>query len=52
MKRISDVPISKEDYRDLVNANFKGGISGRAKAIAIGMKALRKKGKKNNLYNS
>jgi multimeric flavodoxin WrbA len=47
MRKISDVPISKEDYRDLVNANFKGGITGRAKAISIGIKVLRKKGKKN-----
>jgi len=46
MQTISDVPISKKDYMDMVNASFKGGITGRAKAIAIGIKALRSKGKK------
>jgi len=46
MRTISDVPISEEDYRDLVNASFKGGITGKAKTIAIGMKVLRKKGKR------
>ena len=45
MQTISDVPISKNDYIDMVNASFKGGITGRAKAIAIGIKALRSKGK-------
>lgn len=46
MQTISDVPISKKDYIDMVNAGFKGGIIGRTKAIAIGIKALRSKGKK------
>ena len=45
MRKISDVPISKKDYRELVNASFKGGITGRTKAISIGIKILRKKGK-------
>ncbi len=43
---ISDVPISKNDYREMATASFKGGLSGRAKTIAIGIKAMRAKGKK------
>jgi len=43
MKNISNVPISKEDYRDMVKSSFKGGITGRAKAMAMGIKALRNK---------
>ena len=46
MGRISELPISKEDYRVMVNASFQGGITGKAKAIAFGIKALREKGKK------
>lgn len=46
MHAISDVPISKKDYMDMVNASFRGGITGKAKAISIGIKALRSKGKK------
>ena len=46
MQAISDVPISKEEYIDLVNARFKGGITGRAKAVSIGIKVLRKKAKR------
>ena len=48
MRTISDVPISKKDYRDLVNASFKGGLMGRTKAIAIGIKVLRGKNKKSS----
>jgi len=47
MQTISDVPISKEDYRDMTNASFKGGLIGKTRTIAIGIKALRNKGKKN-----
>jgi len=46
MRIIGDVPISKEDYRELVNASFKGGLTGKAKTIAIGIKAMRNKAKK------
>ena len=46
MRTISDVPISKSDYREMVNASFKGGLTGKAKTIAIGIKAMRNKGKK------
>lgn len=46
MHTISYVPISKSDYREMTNAIFKGGLTGKAKAIAIGMKAIRNKGKK------
>lgn len=46
MDRISDAPMSREDYRDMVNASFRGGLSGRAKATAIGIKALKEKSKK------
>jgi multimeric flavodoxin WrbA len=46
MHTISDVPISKNDYREMTNASFKGGLSGKAKTIAIGIKAIRNKGKK------
>ena len=46
MQTVSDVPISKKDYRDMANASFEGGLIGKAKTIAIGMKALRNKGKK------
>jgi multimeric flavodoxin WrbA len=45
MRAVSDVPISKNDYRELVNASFKGGITGKAKTLALGFKAIRKKGK-------
>lgn len=45
MGRICDVPMSKEDYREMVNASFRGGIAGRARATAIGINALRKKSK-------
>jgi multimeric flavodoxin WrbA len=50
MQRISDVPISKSDYRAMVNASFRGGLTGRAKTISIGMKALRDKGKRRKSY--
>jgi hypothetical protein len=46
MRTISDVPISKNDYREMTNASFKGGLTGKAKTIAIGIKAIRNKGKK------
>ena len=46
MRTISDVPISKNDYREMVNASFKGGLTGKAKTFAIGIKAMRNKGKK------
>jgi multimeric flavodoxin WrbA len=46
MHTISDVPMSKNDYREMANASFKGGISGKAKTFAIGIKAIRNKGKK------
>jgi len=45
MHDVSDVPISKKDYRDMTNASFKGGLIGKTKSIAIGIKALRSKGK-------
>ena len=43
MHAISSVAISKVDYRDMVNASFQGGLVGKARTIAIGMKALRGK---------
>ncbi len=46
MARISELPISKMDYRDMSNASFRGGIGGRARATVIGIKALREKGNK------
>ena len=46
MHTIFDVPMSKNDYREMVNASFKGGVTGKAKTIAIGIKAIRNKGKK------
>ena len=46
MRTISDVPISKDDYREMTNASFKGGLAGKAKTIAIGIKAMGNKGKK------
>ncbi len=46
MGRICDMPMSKEDYREMTNASFRGGIAGRARATAIGINALRKKAKK------
>jgi multimeric flavodoxin WrbA len=46
MRKISDAPISKNDYREMTNASFKGGLTGKAKTIAIGIKAMRNKGKK------
>ncbi len=46
MHNISDVPISKKDYREMTNSSFKGGLTGKAKSIAIGIKAMRNKGKK------
>jgi multimeric flavodoxin WrbA len=46
MRIISDVPISKNDYMEMTNASFKGGLSGKAKTFAIGIKAIRNKGKK------
>jgi hypothetical protein len=52
MKCISDVPISKKDYRDMVNASFKGGLVGKVKSVAIGMKVLRSKGKKRQIDKS
>jgi multimeric flavodoxin WrbA len=52
MHAISDVPISKNDYRDMVNASFKGGLIGKTKTIAIGIKALRSKGKKKSFDSS
>ena len=49
MHAISSVAISKEDYRDMVNASFQGGLVGNARTIAIGMKALRGKDKFKNV---
>ncbi len=46
MQTISDVPISKKDYREMVTASFKGGLTGKAKTFSIGIKAMRNKGKK------
>ncbi len=46
MRTISDIPISKNDYREMVTASFKGGLIGKAKTIALGIKAMRNKGKK------
>ncbi len=46
MQTISDVPISKNDYREMVNASFRGGLTGKAKTIVIGIRAMRNKGKK------
>jgi multimeric flavodoxin WrbA len=46
MHTISDVPISKNDYMEMTNASFKGGLSGKAKTIAIGIKAIKNKNKK------
>jgi hypothetical protein len=46
MRTISNVPISKNDYREMVTASFKGGLTGKAKTIALGIKAIRNKGKK------
>jgi hypothetical protein len=46
MRKISDAPISKDDYREMTNASFRGGLTGKAKTIAIGIKAMRNKGKK------
>jgi FMN-dependent NADH-azoreductase len=46
MHAISDVPISKDDYMEMTNASFKGGLSGKAKTFAFGIKAIRNKGKK------
>jgi hypothetical protein len=43
MDAISDVPISTEDYRAMVNASFEGGITGAAKTAAIGFKVMRGK---------
>ena len=48
MQNISRSPISKSDYRDMVNAAFKGGLTGKAKAAVIGIKALRRKNKKSS----
>ncbi len=46
MQTISDVPISKNDYRNMTNASLKGGLIGKTKTIAIGIKAMTSKGKK------
>ena len=47
MRAISDVSISKKDYREMTNASFKGGVSGKVKSVAIGIKAMsNKKSKK------
>jgi len=46
MRTISDVPISKNDYREMTNASFKGGLTGKIKTVAIGIKAMRNKSKK------
>jgi multimeric flavodoxin WrbA len=49
MHIISDVPISKNEYREMTNASFKGGLTGKAKTIAIGIKTMRNKGKKKQI---
>jgi multimeric flavodoxin WrbA len=46
MQTISNVPIDKNDYREMVTASFKGGLTGKTKTIALGIKAIRNKGKK------
>ena len=46
MKTISDVPVDKDDYREMVNANFKGGLAGKARTIALGTKMIREKNKR------
>ena len=46
MHGISDIPISKNDYREMATASFKGGLTGRVKTLGIGIKAMRAKGKK------
>ena len=46
MRTISEVPISKNDYREMATASFKGGLTGRVKTLGIGIKAMRAKGKK------
>jgi multimeric flavodoxin WrbA len=46
MRNISEVPISKNDYREMTNASFKGGFTGKAKATIIGIKAMRGRDKK------
>lgn len=40
---ISNVGITKENYRGMVNASFEGGVMGKAKAVAIELKAVREK---------
>jgi hypothetical protein len=46
MHSISDIPISKKDYWEMVNASLKGGLTGKAKTIVIGFKTIRHKRKK------
>ena len=52
MQTIIDVPISKNDYREMTNASFTGSLIGKTKTIAIGIKALRNKGKKRKVGRS
>jgi multimeric flavodoxin WrbA len=46
MRTICDVPISKDDYMEMVTASFKGGLTGKARTLVLGIKAIRNKGKK------
>ena len=46
MDAISDVGVSPEDYREMVNANFAGGVGGTVKSISIGAKMIREKSKR------
>jgi hypothetical protein len=46
MNDISEVGITPEDYRKMVNANFAGGIGGTVKVISLGAKMMREKEKK------
>ena len=36
----------------MTNASFKGGLTGKVKTVAIGIKAIRNKGKKKQTDNS
>lgn len=45
-KDIAEPSMSAEDYRQLATAHFAGGLEGKIKQVAIGMKALRQAKKK------
>jgi hypothetical protein len=42
--------LSKNDYREMVNASFRGGLTGKAKTIALGIKAMKNKSKKKQFW--